>query len=849
MENDKTIQPEGVPEVSESKETKASGKLKKEKPPKVKKEKAPKAPKKPKTPKAPKAPKEPKAPKVKKEKAPKVPKAPKVKKEKVPKSSQEGGQNTAAKVSAILRGLKGACLGVWSKLPFAKKKAINAAQEEAALWEPIDGTSLPGTPETDAEQAASAQETEASAADAKKGKKGKGKFKMPAFGIPIRVQLIAGFLIPVGFIVAIGVLSYQRASKGLTEIYETSSLNALEMTMVSMDESMSTISSIVMELSQDNQVTSYALGGLKADSTKDSQARAAIRNNINVKQTSSSMIEDIHIVPVADEIVVTTKTMSFTTDLDSYMDGLKESEDSYVLDGKMLKWGSAHPFIDSQMGLDSYLMFCSRMFNSGSLKGVVIVDVSKDAIRDLISQLDFGEGSYVAFITAEGAEVTTDESFSALGVEGIDWEKDYDYVKYNGDTYFYMTMQSSVTGGKMLALVPKSYITSSSDSIRSLTVFLVLLATIIAVVLGTIIIMVIGGNITRSVKGLERLSKGDFTEDKKRKDRPAHNEFGKLHNALHATIANIRGLIGTVSDMKDAVLVSGDTVMDSSNSLSEMIENVGAQIEEINSIITSQNEDITGCTEKMEQLSVQIKHVTQSVHTAMDEANDSNQTIGEGMKVVNEMVNQSKQTAEATKEVQEHVLKLTNKLTQISDFVFNIEEIADQTNLLSLNASIEAARAGEQGRGFAVVAEEIRKLADNSGRTAKEIEGLIEEISVYSNNAIDKVAEAENISGTQMESAKKTIVTFERMNKLMEAVVGDMNEINEDVENMDTGRHETLNAIRRIGESSEHTVEATSEVNVYLEKQMEASEALRGETVKLKENMEQLEEAIQTFKL
>lgn len=802
MENDKIMEPDAVAGSEAPKKKKEPKPPKESKIPREKKVKAPKAPKAPKEPKAPKAPKEPKEKKVKAPKTSKTPKAP---------------NKLAAGISSA-----------WNKLPFIKKKQTPPTEQ-------------PNTENAGAENAAKAV-----AAD---GTKKKGKFKLPSFGLPIRVQLIVGFVIPIIFIVAIGLISYQKASQGLAEIYETSSYNALEMTMTSMDEGMKTIQSIVMELSQDTTLTAYALGGYASDSIKDAQAKTTIRNNINVKQTSSTMLEDIHVIPVDGQYVVTSKTMSFTTDLDSFIEALKESEDSYVLDGKMIRWASTHPFIDSQMELDSYLMFCSRPFSSGSLKGVVVADVSKAAILDLLNQLDFGEGSYIAFITAEGVELSTDENFVAADVEGIDWEKQYDYVKYNGETYFYMTVPSSVTGGKMLALVPKSYITASSDSIRSMTVVLVILACVIALLLSAIIITGIGSNIKRSVVGLERVSKGDFTQSKAKKEKTVHNEFGKLHKALHNTITTIRGLISTVSEMKDAVLVSGDTVMESSIQLSEMVENASAQVQEINSIIATQNEEIAGCNGQMEQLSVQIKNVSESVFSTIDNASSSRKMIDEGMKTVEEMVNQSEQSADATKEVQEHVVKLANKLTQIADFVSDIEEIADQTNLLSLNASIEAARAGDQGRGFAVVAEEIRKLADNSGKTAKEIQSIIEEITVYSENAMTKVSEAETISGGQMKSAKHTIDAFESMNSVMESLIGSMQSISKEVEDMNQGRHETLKSIRRIGESSEHTVVAAAEVNNYLEKQMQSAESLKGETVKLKENMEQLQEAIQTFKL
>lgn len=668
-------------------------------------------------------------------------------------------------------------------------------------------------------------------------------------GVSIKVQLVIGFLIPIFCTVAVGWISYSKASQGLVANYESSSITALDMTMNSLDESMKNISSITMELAQDQTIFSYALGGYDDDTAQQSKVKTTIKNNLNVKETAGTMIQNIHIIPVETDKVITTKTLNSDNDMDSFITELASSEDKDLLNGKMVHWGSYHPFIDSKMGTDGYVMFASRAFNSGKLKGLVVIDVSTQAVKDLLNRLEFGEGSYVSFITSDGAEVSTNPDFSVNSVEGVDWEKRADYIEYNGTTYFYMTASSTVTGGKVLALVPKAYITQSSQDIRNITVAMVLVVCLISAVIGLIIITGISRNISKSIKRLGKVSEGDLTLHNGKKDKPARNEFGKLHSAMNNTVNTMRGLLSSVAEMKDQVLASGDMVMESGIELGNMTENVSAQIEEIDSIIATQNEKISDCNEQMEELSVKIKSVSGSISAAIDGTSSSMNTIEEGKATVNEMVSQSSQTAEATKDVQEHVAKLADKLSQIGTFVTNIQDIAEQTNLLSLNASIEAARAGEQGRGFSVVAEEIRKLADSSGETAAEIQKIIEEIVVYSQNALEKVTEAENISATQMEYADKTIHAFEQMNDIMEELVNNMMGISQEMDNMNQDRHNALKAIHSIGESSEHTVKATGEVSQYLEKQMKSSEGLKAETVKMKENMDHLEEAIQTFKL
>lgn len=685
----------------------------------------------------------------------------------------------------------------------------------------------------------------------KKEKTGKEKKQ---FGLSIRVQLIAGFMLPIAFIIAVGVVSYTKASSGLTGNYESSSRTALEMTVATLEESMKNIQTTTQELAQDKTVMMYSLGGCK-DASSESTAKNTVRNNVNVKATASTMMQAIHIVPIDGLAVITSKRLS-SKEADSFVNELDGSEDAEMLKGAFIQWGSTHPVVDQYMEIqpDEYILYCSQNFSTGVSKGLVIIDVSRESVQNVLQQLNLGEDAQVSFVTAEGLELQSggeiaisETDFFAEGKDSGE-EMVSKYVKYDGKQYYFMMCKSETTGAYVTAMVPKAVITASTKDIRQITVWLVLAACIVALLISYIIITSITKNIRGSVLKLDKVSQGELLEERGGA-KQAHNEFGKLHGAISNTVNRMRELVLTVKRMIGEVSVSGERVSDSSKTVGNMVTDMSAQVEEILSTIQQEDEEIAKCNEQMEELSGNIQMVSGSIMNTIEEVDSSKQVITEGIHAVEDMTRQSKETSVATDEVQQHVTQLSGKLNDITKAVESIQEIASQTNLLSLNASIEAARAGEHGRGFSVVAEEIRKLADNSAEMANSIQKVIGEVKSYSESAIAKVQKAESIVEMQEKSVDNTAAAFQSINEFMEKLVLNMEQVSTDVEEMNQKRKGALHSIHVISRLSEGTVQSANVVGQSLEQQVESANTLEGEARNLEENMKELETAISSFKL
>lgn len=673
-------------------------------------------------------------------------------------------------------------------------------------------------------------------------------------GISIRLLLYLGFIIPLIFLITVGLVSYQKASVGLRENYEESAENAVEMTGNYLEQGFSVAKAMIMELSADATIKAYSLGGLDKSSIQKDQANKSIKTMLLSKQSLNDMIGEIYILPDSKQKFITTKTMSKTTELESFLDEMIEAGEDQIFQDSYVQWNSSHPFLDTQVENteDDYILSCSRKFNSGGIFGAVIIDINQDYVLDLIKELDFGEGSQIYFSTKEGKTIGyPDSNFSEdLTIYDTLLEDQFDlvsgYTTYDGSRYFYMIQRSQETGAILTVLVPETFITQKSDEIRLLTLLLVILASLVAWFLSTMIVRFITKNITKNINDLKEVAEGNLVISV---GKPGNNEFGKLRDALKNTVSRIRNLVLSVRDTMEEVSASGEQVNASSLQMNQMVSGISKSIEEISSNIEKEDQAIALCRDQMEELSRKIKHVNENINETFSEIQQTKQTISKGMHAMDDMKQQSKDTSVVTGEMQEQVLMLAEKLQVITDFADGISQIASETNLLSLNASIEAARAGEFGRGFGVVAEEIRKLADSSDKTAKDIQGQIAVIMKYAFGAQDKVLEAQKIVSRQEQHVKNTVQVFEQTNEAMTNFLIHMEAVAESIGEMNEERKQTLDSMIQMAGISEENINFICTISDAIANQTEAAKQLTQEAEVLGKNMQELKGAVQTFQL
>lgn len=744
----------------------------------------------------------------------------------------------------------------------------------------------------------------------RKSEKGSKKFK------GISRQLALGFLVPLLCIVLIGIISYNQAASGLTKNYEASTVNSLDMAVTYLDYGFKSITSNGIQLAADEFISKYLLGAYDKDPAQSLNIPPTIYKMLSTRKSVEDFIHNIHIIPKTGHTAFSSSLTGYIYTEGFYDELLMDAVLADTLKNKNFFWTTTHTMIDEQLTLDpldtafSYNIMLNSITSPNA--ALFVIDISADAVCNVLDKLDFGDGSKVSFITPDGSEINrrllelkredaaalaaydtavteeeaaktaaeatgepyeekviveyTPKDFTLpLNPEDISYYNFYEskayqefmksedtittkYITINGSPYLLMLEKCNpnLSGGVVCILVPKTAVTESVNNIKYITIFIVAVACIIAFIINLYIATGISKNMKMLLTNLGLMSKGDLTIEMDINDR---NEFGLLAEQILTMEHSTRDLITKVSQITETVSDSSDHVFKVANNISEAFSSIKEVMDDINSGIENQAEDTQDCNLKMDYLSKNIQLVTENIEHISDYMDKAKIMVTDGIKDMNQLKQSSVSTSQITHVIIEDIHDMNEKSKAISDIITVICEIADQTRLLSLNASIEAARAGEYGRGFSVVAEEIRKLADHSSNSVYAIQKIVDEINHHTMNTVKMAKEAEIIVNNQEATVESSLVYFTNIIQTIEELFNNVIGVKNNMRQMDESRADTLSSIENIAAVSEETVAASTVVTNTVGTQLDALKLLITVSDELKKNMTELENSLQQFKI
>ncbi|MEC5385574.1 methyl-accepting chemotaxis protein [Uliginosibacterium sp. H3] len=236
-------------------------------------------------------------------------------------------------------------------------------------------------------------------------------------------------------------------------------------------------------------------------------------------------------------------------------------------------------------------------------------------------------------------------------------------------------------------------------------------------------------------------------------------------------------LIDAMRHMRDSLRASVTETKQQAGSLAEASRQLNGNVSQMEINSTTQSNAASAIAANIEELTVSINHVSDNTSDASVLASDADRTAAAGAQTIERVVAEIHQISSVVSAAAGRIGELENQSAQISNIIVVIREIADQTNLLALNAAIEAARAGEQGRGFAVVADEVRKLAERTSQSTAEIGKMIDSIQTSTREAVTEIRNgvASVDQGVQLaNSAGSTVDELRNMAKRVADLVADI---------------------------------------------------------------------------
>ena len=414
----------------------------------------------------------------------------------------------------------------------------------------------------------------------------------------------------------------------------------------------------------------------------------------------------------------------------------------YYTDAKAMDAGSAtitDPYYDPSSG--TVMASCSApIYANNKFIGCVTCDIQLDTMVEIASAIKVGTNGTAMLLSSSGVYIYTDDeqkvsdgvnitedentSLAKAGAKVLGSESGLTTYTKGSETYnlYYSTIPG--VNWKLMIRMPQSEINAP---VKRLTGILIAVA-VIAILFIAIVIALIANSLSKTLNKVKAfamdLAKGDFTVDKI--DAKGKDELGLMSGSLNEMYESNRDVISRIS-------AGSSNVNDSSLKMNQVATELSMKFGHIHDNMGKVNDAMMSAGAATEEVSASVNEVNESVQFLADETSKTSEEVKIILKRASEVEESSRQAYDHAISIVEKYgdeLKEANEraqiVSEIGDMANSIADIADQINLLSLNASIEAARAGEHGRGFAVVASEINKLATDTGDAVERIKVTIE---------------------------------------------------------------------------------------------------------------------------
>ncbi|WP_094227274.1 methyl-accepting chemotaxis protein [Methanolobus psychrotolerans] len=539
-----------------------------------------------------------------------------------------------------------------------------------------------------------------------------------------------------------------------------------------------------------------------------------------------------------------------------------ETDDYYQLPKSLKQDVILEPFMYDGVMMISYV---SPIIKDGDFVGIAGVDVSLDYIDEEVSQVSVFDTGYAFMVSNSGMFMSHPTEKGWIGTKFLAGFNDPEINTMASDIKNGISGHVEVidpTTGKEVTMIyhpvetadfafvlsiPEEEMFAGAMELRNQLIII----SLIAIIAMAGIAYLIARSITKPIENIVDDFKHISTDALGGKlDRRASTEVGIDFEAIPRGLNDI---LRSLSDIITDISKNSNVIASTSEQMSAAIEEVTATSEEVSRTIggiakgsheqSSKAEDISRA---MSDMSSNVQDIATNAQRSAEiamESSERTKAVGDSSE---ELMKQMEEIQKASTDSVNAIKELESKSKRIGEIVNLITNIADQTNLLALNAAIEAARAGEHGRGFAVVADEVRKLAEESGSAAKQISGLIAEIQTDTNVVVNSVEKGNTTVSSGVKALDETAKAMReivqgsvKVAEMVQDIAAAAQEQSASIEEITASVEEVTSISQETAAGTEETSASVEQQNASMQELAQSSQELAGMAVAMQEMVNQ----------
>ncbi len=424
---------------------------------------------------------------------------------------------------------------------------------------------------------------------------------------------------------------------------------------------------------------------------------------------------------------------------------------------------------------------------------------------------------------------------------------EYDFKGVTKYASFYITKNNSTI---IVITADKDEILSTTNTVRNRCTISGITATVLFSILSYLFLMFILKPITGITKIIGKMSDLDFTENPEaKKFLKKKDETGVMANAVFELRNELIDTINNIKSQSKVLLATSEQLDTDAKNTTVTMGQVESAVGDIALGATNQATETQAATENVVAMGSMIEETSGEVSALKDTADGMKAVSIEAQQLINELMQENGKTKESIEKIYRQTNITNESALKIKEATALITSIAEETNLLSLNASIEAARAGEQGRGFAVVASQIQKLAEQSSESAQKIEQITTELISDSSVAVETMQIVRDNMETQSTKMVQTDNIFETFNKGVVSSIEGVDSIALKADKLDVSRVNVVDVVQNLSAIAQENAASSEESSASVTQVTEIVTDISKNANKLKEVAAKLEDLVQIFKV